>query len=74
MGDDNGGLRWMISRYERGEIRFQTIVYFFLAPRLTRAPYEFTLAGRSNEMKGNLQDRLVSYKSFHVRVPAYNDN
>ena len=73
MWDDNGGLRGTTSRYERGEMRFQTIVSF-LAPRLARAPYEFTLGGRSNEMEGNLRGRLVSFKSSHVRVPAYNDN
>ena len=68
----DGGLRRTISGYERGEIRFQTIVPF-LVPRLTRALYEFTLGGRSNEMKGNLRGRLAT-KSFHVRVPTYNDN
>jgi hypothetical protein len=73
MWDDNRGLRMMISGYERVEIRLQTIVYF-LVPRLTLAPYEFTLCGQSNEMKDNLRGRLVRYKWLHVRVPAYNDN
>ena len=63
----------MTSGYERVEIRLQTIVSF-LKPRLTRAPYEFTLCGQSNEMKDNLRGKLVSYKWLHVGVPAYNDN
>ena len=42
MWDDNGGLRVMISRYERVEIRFQAIGSSLLQG-LTRASYEFTL-------------------------------
>jgi hypothetical protein len=53
-------------------MRFQTIVSFSV--RGLTAPYEFTLGGQRNEMKGNLRDKLVRYKSFYVRVPAYNDN
>ena len=56
MWDDNGGLRLMMSRYESGEMRFQTIVSFLV--RGLAAPYEFTLGGQSNEMKGNLRDKI----------------